>query len=127
MSSAAVGVEPRIIDLVPVAASRKSLERAGLGVEDLGLIALSEAYPVQALAARQELGLRHAITNVNGGAIALGHPPGCSGERTLPTLVHDKRHRAGSHPRPDYGLAALCVGAGQGEATVVELCGGSFR
>jgi acetyl-CoA acetyltransferase len=71
----------------------------------------------------QELGLSHAITNVNGGAIALGHPLGCSGARILCTLVHEMRRRAAQAPRPFYGLATLCVGVGQGEATIVEWVG----
>jgi acetyl-CoA acetyltransferase len=71
----------------------------------------------------QELGLRHEITNVNGGAVALGHPLGCSGARILTTLVHEMRRRAPVEKRPYYGLATLCVGVGQGEATIVEWIG----
>jgi acetyl-CoA acetyltransferase len=106
--------------LGPVPATRKALERAGLKVEDLGLIELNEAFAVQALAAMKELGFRHEITNVNGGAIALGHPLGCSGARLMCTLVHEMRRRAPNDPRPYYGLETLCVGVGQGEATIVE-------
>jgi len=120
VTSAAAGVEPRTMGLGPVPATRKALERAGLKLEDLGLIELNEAFAVQALAAMKELGLRHEITNVNGGAIALGHPLGCSGARLMCTLVHEMRRRAPNQPRPYYGLETLCVGVGQGEATIVE-------
>ena len=120
VASAAAGVEPRTMGLGPVPATRKALERAGLKIEDLGLIELNEAFAVQALAAMKELGLWHEITNVNGGAIALGHPLGCSGARLMCTLVHEMRRRAPNEPRPYYGLTTLCVGVGQGEATIVE-------
>ena len=120
VTSAAAGVEPRTMGLGPVPATRKALERAGLKLEDLGLIELNEAFAVQALAAMKELGLRLEITNVNGGAIALGHPLGCSGARLMCTLVHEMRRRAPNQPRPYYGLETLCVGVGQGEATIVE-------
>jgi acetyl-CoA acetyltransferase len=78
---------------------------------------------VQALAVMRELGLSAAITNVNGGAIALGHPLGCSGARILTTLIHEMKRRAPLHKRPFYGLATLCVGVGQGEATIVKWIG----
>jgi acetyl-CoA acetyltransferase len=91
-----------------------------LTIEDIGLIELNEAFAVQALAVMKELGMRHEITNVNGGAIALGHPLGCSGARILTTLLHEMRRRAPAEKRPYYGLATLCVGVGQGEATIVE-------
>jgi acetyl-CoA acetyltransferase len=94
-----------------------------LDVGQIGLVELNEAFAVQALAVMKELGLRHDITNVNGGAVALGHPLGCSGARILCTLVHEMRRRAASAPRPFYGLATLCVGVGQGEATIVEWVG----
>jgi acetyl-CoA acetyltransferase len=109
--------------LGPIPATRKALQRAGLKVEDLQLVELNEAFAVQALAVMAELGLSHEITNVNGGAIALGHPLGCSGARILTTLVHEMGRRAVSVRRPFYGLATLCVGVGQGEATVVEWLG----
>jgi acetyl-CoA acetyltransferase len=99
------------------------LERTGLNIEDIGLIELNEAFAVQSLAVIKELGLSQEITNVNGGAIALGHPLGCSGARILTTLIHEMRRRAPEMPRPFYGLATLCVGVGQGEATVVEWVG----
>ncbi|HZU87142.1 MAG TPA: acetyl-CoA C-acetyltransferase [Anaerolineaceae bacterium] len=122
VSAASGGVPPRIMGLGPVPAVRKALLRAGLKVEDLGLVELNEAFAVQALGVMRELGLAHEITNVNGGAIALGHPLGCSGARILTTLIHEMRHRlqTKSTKRPFYGLATLCVGVGQGEATIVE-------
>jgi acetyl-CoA acetyltransferase len=89
-------------------------------MEDIGLVELNEAFAVQALAVIRELGLDPARTNVNGGAIALGHPLGCSGARILTTLLHEMRRRAPVEKRPFYGLATLCVGVGQGEATLVE-------
>lgn len=120
VASAAAGVIPRTMGLGPVPAVRKALGRAGLKIEDIRLVELNEAFAVQSLAVMQELGLSEAITNVNGGAIALGHPLGMSGARLICTLVHEMRRRAESEPRPYYGLATLCVGVGQGEATVVE-------
>jgi 3-oxoadipyl-CoA thiolase len=123
LSSAAAGVEPRVMGLGPVPATRKALQRAGLTVGDLGLIELNEAFAVQALAVMNELGLAHELTNVNGGAIALGHPLGASGARIMVTLLHEMRRRAPSAPRPFYGLATLCVGVGQGEATIIEWVG----
>jgi len=99
------------------------LKRANLKIEDIGLIELNEAFAVQSLRVMKDLGLREEITNVNGGAIALGHPLGCSGARILTTLVHEMRRRAPGERRPYYGLATLCVGVGQGEATIVEWVG----
>jgi acetyl-CoA acetyltransferase len=109
--------------LGPILATRKALIRAGLQPSDLSLIELNEAFAVQTLAVMAELGLKHEITNVNGGAIALGHPLGCSGARILTTLVHEMKRRATAMPRPFYGLATLCVGVGQGESTIVEWIG----
>jgi len=123
VSSAAAGVAPRVMGLGPVPATRKALDRAGLSLDDIGLIELNEAFSAQALAVMRELGMRPEITNVNGGAVALGHPLGCSGARILCTLVHEMRRRAPEESRPYYGLATLCVGVGQGEATVVEWVG----
>jgi 3-oxoadipyl-CoA thiolase len=123
VASAAAGVPPRIMGMGPVPATRKALERSGLQVSDLGLIELNEAFAVQSLAVMQELGLPHEITNVNGGAIALGHPLGCSGARLLTTLIHEMRRRAPQVRKPFYGLVTLCVGVGQGEATIVEWVG----
>jgi len=120
VASAAAGVEPRVMGLGPIPATRKALERARLTLDQIGLIELNEAFAVQALAVIKELGLRPEITNVNGGAIALGHPLGCSGARLMTTLVHEMGRRAPSQTRPYYGLASLCVGVGQGETTIVE-------
>jgi acetyl-CoA acetyltransferase family protein len=123
VASAAAGVPPRTMGIGPVPAVRKVLERAGLSIQDIGLIELNEAFAVQSLAVMRELGLSEQITNVNGGAIALGHPLGCTGARMLTTLVHEMRRRAPVAKRPFYGLATMCVGVGQGEATIVEWVG----
>jgi 3-oxoadipyl-CoA thiolase len=123
VAAAAAGVEPRLMGLGPIPATRKALARAGLTIDEIGLIELNEAFAVQAIAVMRELGLRHEITNVHGGAIALGHPLGCSGARILTTLLHEMRRRAPGQARPYYGLATLCVGVGQGEATIVEWLG----
>ena len=96
------------------------MQRAGIGIDQLGLVELNEAFAVQALAVIRELGLSEDIVNVNGGAVALGHPLGCSGARILTTLVHEMTRRAPQAARPYYGMAMLCVGVGQGEATVIE-------
>jgi len=120
LSGAASGIEPRVMGLGPIEASRRALKKAGLAIEDIGLAEINEAFAVQALAVMRELGLSHEITNVNGGAVALGHPLGCSGARILTTLVHEMRRRAPLAKRPFYGLAALCVGVGQGEAAIIE-------
>ena len=123
VSSAAAGVMPRTMGYGPIPATRKALERADLKVGDIGLIELNEAFAVQALTVMRELSFRHEITNVNGGAVALGHPLGCTGARIVTTLVHEMRRRAPHEKRPYYGLATLCVGVGQGEATVFEWIG----
>ena len=123
VASAAAGVPPRTMGLGPVPAVRKVLVRAGLGLEGIRLVELNEAFAVQSLAVMRELWLAHEITNVNGGAVALGHPLGCSGARILTTLLHEMRRRAPNEARPYYGMAALCVGVGQGEATIVEWLG----
>jgi 3-oxoadipyl-CoA thiolase len=120
LSSAAAGVPPRTMGLGPVPAVKKALTRAGLKIEDIGLVELNEAFAIQSLTVIEELGLDPEIVNVNGGAIALGHPLGCSGARILTTLLHEMRRRDESETRPYYGLATLCVGVGQGEATIVE-------
>jgi 3-oxoadipyl-CoA thiolase len=123
VASAAAGVDPRLMGLGPVPATRKALARAGLSMADIGLVEINEAFAVQALACMAELELDPAITNVNGGAIALGHPLGCSGARLMTTLVHEMRLRAAAGRPVRYGLGTLCVGVGQGEATVVEWLG----
>lgn len=123
LSSAAAGVAPRLMGLGPVPAVKKALARAGLDLKDIGLVELNEAFAVQSLAVIEDLGLDAAIVNVNGGAIALGHPLGCSGARILTTLLHEMKRRAPGVKHPFYGLATLCVGVGQGEATIVEWLG----
>lgn len=123
LASAAAGVAPRTMGFGPIPATSKVLQRAGLSIEDIGLIELNEAFAVQSLAVMKALGLRPEITNVNGGAIALGHPLGCSGARILTTLLHEMRRRASQEKHPYYGLATLCVGVGQGEATLIEYIG----
>jgi acetyl-CoA acetyltransferase family protein len=125
VASGAAGVDPRVMGLGPVDATRKALARAGLKIGDLDLAELNEAFAVQAIAVLRELGLSEAITNVNGGAIALGHPLGCSGARILTTLVHEMGRRAAAGERMRYGLATLCVGVGQGDATIIERMGAS--
>ena len=121
VGSAAAGVDPRTMGMGPVPATRKVLGRAGLSLDDIDLIELNEAFAVQALAVMRELGMNPEITNVNGGAIALGHPLGCSGARILITLLHEMQRRREAGEAMRYGLATLCVGVGQGEATIVEL------
>ena len=125
VGSAAAGVDPRTMGLGPVPATRKALARAGLGLDAVDLVELNEAFAVQSIAVMRQLGLRAEITNVNGGAIALGHPLGCSGARILTTLLHEMRRRAAAGEAMRYGLATLCVGVGQGEATLIELASGS--
>jgi 3-oxoadipyl-CoA thiolase len=115
VSVGAAGVDPGYMGIGPIPASRKALERAGLTVEDLDLVELNEAFAAQVLACMGELGLDHDKLNVNGGAIALGHPLGCSGARLLGTLIWELRRRGGR-----YGLATMCIGVGQGLAMVVE-------
>lgn len=123
LTSAVAGVPPRIMGMGPVPATRKALQRAGLSLRDIRLVELNEAFAVQSLAVIEELGLDPELTNVNGGAVALGHPLGCSGARLLTTLVHEMRRRAPQEKSPYYGLATLCVGVGQGEATIIEFIG----
>jgi 3-oxoadipyl-CoA thiolase len=120
IASAAAGVPPRIMGIGPVSATKKALARAGLTIGDIGLVELNEAFAVQSLAVIEDLGLHPEIVNVNGGAIALGHPLGCSGARILTTLLYEMKRRAPGEERPYYGLATLCVGVGQGESTIVE-------
>jgi acetyl-CoA C-acetyltransferase len=121
LGSAASGVDPRVMGLGPVYATRKLLDRCGLTLDEVDLVELNEAFAVQSIAVLRELVLREAITNVNGGAIALGHPLGCSGARILTTLIHEMQRRAGEGQAMRYGLATLCVGVGQGEATLIAL------
>ncbi|HMN12733.1 MAG TPA: acetyl-CoA C-acetyltransferase [Bellilinea sp.] len=123
ITSAAAGVEPRVMGLGPVPAIRKALQRANLTLDQIGLVEINEAFAVQVLAVVRELGLGEDIVNVNGGAIALGHPLGCSGARILTTLVHEMSRRFDGAAKPYYGIASLCVGVGQGEATIIESLG----
>ena len=123
VSMASAGVPPRVMGLGPIPATQKALKRAGLSISDIQLIELNEAFAAQALAVMEELSLPHEITNVNGGAVALGHPLGCSGARIMTTLFYEMRRRAGSANLPFYGLASLCVGVGQGESTIIEWIG----
>ncbi|WP_199698682.1 thiolase family protein [Deinococcus cavernae] len=115
VSGAAAGVEARVMGLGPIPATRKALERADLTVDDLDLVELNEAFAAQALACIRELGLDQEKVNVNGGAIALGHPLGMSGARLIVALTHELEAR-----QQQYGLATLCVGVGQGEAAIIE-------
>jgi 3-oxoadipyl-CoA thiolase len=115
VATAVAGVEPRVMGLGPIYATRKVLERANLAVGDIDLVELNEAFASQSLACIRELGFDPEIVNVNGGAIALGHPLGCSGARILTTLVHEMARR-----EVRYGLATMCIGVGQGIATIVE-------
>jgi len=116
VASAVAGVEPDFMGMGPVPASRLALQRAGLKADQLRLVELNEAFAAQSLPCVMELGLDPERVNVNGGAIALGHPLGCSGARILTTLVHELRRQGGG-----YGLATMCIGVGQGIATVVEV------
>jgi 3-oxoadipyl-CoA thiolase len=120
IGSATAGVDPGVMGYGPVPATQKLLRRLGLSMDDIGLIELNEAFAAQSIGVMRKLGMRHDITNVNGGAIALGHPVGCSGARILTTLLHEMKRRAPQEKRPYYGLATLCVGVGMGTATLVE-------
>jgi 3-oxoadipyl-CoA thiolase len=115
VTSAVAGVHPDVMGMGPVPATRKALGRAGIGIEDLDLVELNEAFAAQSVACVRELGLDPEKVNVNGGAIALGHPLGATGAKILTTLVHELKRRGGR-----YGLAAMCIGVGQGIALVVE-------
>jgi acetyl-CoA acetyltransferase family protein len=115
VSTAVAGVDPAIMGYGPVPASRKALERAGITVADLDLIELNEAFASQSIVCIEELGLDPAKVNVNGGAIALGHPLGMSGARLITMLSHELRRTGGR-----WGLATMCIGVGQGIATVIE-------
>jgi acetyl-CoA acetyltransferase family protein len=119
VTSASAGVPPRVMGYGPIPATRKALQRAGLKMKDIGLVEVNEAFAVQSLAVLEDLELDSEIVNVNGGAIAIGHPLGCSGARLMTTLVHEMKIRG----NVKYGVATLCVGVGQGEATVVEYLG----
>jgi acetyl-CoA acyltransferase len=115
VASGAAGVDPGYMGIGPVPATRKALDRAGLEPGDIDLVELNEAFAAQVLASMRELGFGHDRLNVNGGAIALGHPLGCSGARLLGTLAWELRRRGAR-----YGLATMCIGVGQGLAAVIE-------
>jgi 3-oxoadipyl-CoA thiolase len=115
VATGSAGVDPAYMGVGPIPASRKALERAGLTMDEIDLVELNEAFASQVLASMRELGIDHDKLNVNGGAIAIGHPLGCSGARLLGTLAHELRRRGGR-----YGLATLCIGVGQGLAAVIE-------
>jgi len=115
LARASAGVDPTIMGIGPVPATQKALQRAGLSIRDIDVWELNEAFAAQSLAVIRELGLDESKVNLNGGAIALGHPLGCSGARILTTLLHILEHTGGR-----YGVATLCVGVGQGVATVIE-------
>ena len=115
VSGGVCGVDPDIMGIGPAPSSRKALERAGLGIEDIDLVEINEAFATQYLAVEKELGLDRERTNLNGGAIALGHPLGASGARLALTLAYELRKR-----EKRYGLASLCIGGGQGIAAIIE-------
>ncbi len=115
VASAVAGVDPAYMGLGPIPATRKVLQRAGLGIRDMDVIELNEAFAVQVLQCVQELEIDEQKLNVNGGAIALGHPLGCSGARLVVTLLHELERRG-----ERYGLATMCIGVGQGIATIIE-------
>jgi len=115
VSSAAAGVHPDVMGIGPVPASEKAMERAGIGPDDLDLVEINEAFASQAVASMRLLEIDQERVNVNGGAIAIGHPLGASGARILTTLTHELRRRQGR-----YGLATMCIGVGQGISTVIE-------
>lgn len=115
VSRAIAGVDPAIMGIGPVPATEKALQRAGLTIGDIGLAELNEAFASQSLAVMRDLGIDPGIVNVNGGAIALGHPLGCSGARISATLLHEMKRRG-----VQYGLATMCIGVGQGAAIIYE-------
>jgi acetyl-CoA acetyltransferase family protein len=115
VASGVAGVDPRFMGMGPVPATRTALRKAGLSIDDIGAIELNEAFASQSIAVMRELGAGPDVVNVNGGAIALGHPLGCSGTRILTTLLNSMHRR-----RVKWGLATMCIGVGQGIAVVVE-------
>lgn len=115
VSMASAGVDPAIMGIGPVPATQKALQRAGMRIEDIGLVELNEAFASQTIACMKELNLNPSIVNVNGGAIALGHPLGCSGARISTTLLYEMKNQ-----NVRYGLATMCVGVGQGAAIIYE-------
>lgn len=122
VGSNVAGVDPGVMGLGPVPATEKLLDRLHLTLDDIDLVELNEAFAAQSIGCMRQLGMPHETTNVNGGAIALGHPTGCSGARILVTLLHEMKRRAPNARRPFRGLATLCVGVGMGVSTLVEWC-----
>lgn len=112
------GVDPKIMGVGPVPASRQAMSKAGLKIEDIDLVEANEAFAAQSIAVARELGFDMEKVNVNGGAIAIGHPVGCSGARIIVTLLHEMAKR----PDAKKGLATLCIGGGMGVATIFEKC-----
>lgn len=115
VSMAVAGVDPAIMGVGPISASQKAMKRAGLSSKDIGLVELNEAFASQSIVCTRELGFDPEIVNVNGGAIAIGHPLGCSGVRISATLIHEMQKR-----KVKYGLATMCIGVGQGAAVIYE-------
>jgi acetyl-CoA acetyltransferase len=115
VSYATTGLDPRIMGLGPVEATKKAPKRANMTLDQIELIELNEAFAGQSVGCVRELGVNEEITNVNGGAIALGHPVGSSGCRLIVTLLHEMRKRGNK-----YGLATLCIAGGMGQATIIE-------
>jgi acetyl-CoA acyltransferase len=109
------GVAPELMGIGPVSAIEKVLKQTGLGVDDIGLVELNEAFAAQALAVIREVGLSEDVVNVNGGAIALGHPLGCTGAKLTATLLHEMKRRG-----VQYGICTMCIGGGMGAAAVIE-------
>ena len=120
LGSAVAGVDPGVMGYGPIPSTDKLLKRLNLTIDDIGLIELNEAFAAQSMGVMRRAGFREEITNVNGGAIALGHPLGCSGASILTTLLHEMKRRSKEEEPPYYGLVTLCVGVGQGVSTVVE-------
>ena len=117
VSMAVAGVDPAIMGIGPVPATQKALKRGSLSIANMDLVELNEAFASQSLACIHDLGVRNERVNVNGGAIAIGHPLGCSGVRIATTLIHEMKRREGK-----YGLATMCVGVGQGASIIFERC-----
>lgn len=115
VASAVAGVDPAVMGIGPVPATRKVLKMSGLSIGEIDLFEINEAFAAQVIASVRELNIDPDRVNVNGGAIALGHPLGCSGARILTTLLHEMERRDAR-----YGLAAMCIGVGQGIATIIE-------
>jgi acetyl-CoA acetyltransferase family protein len=115
VANAAAGVPPRVMGLGPIPATRKALSRAGLSIDDIGLVELNEAFAAQSLAVIREVGLDESITNVNGGAIALGHPLGCTGSKLTTQLIFEMKRRD-----VHFGMVSMCIGGGMGAAGIFE-------